>query len=79
MQRNGYEYNVMRERENPQKEQKTPWRFFLCMLLFCGYMMLSQNSKDTIKSYLKADYTNELFDFMEEVSYTLNYENTSLK
>jgi hypothetical protein len=54
-------------------------RFLLCILLLCCYLFLSVEQKETIDNYVKADYSKNVFDFITELSYTLDYEKTSIK
>lgn len=59
-------------------------RVFLSILLLCGYftfMTVTENQfaleKAMVKTYITKDFTNNLFAFMEDITYTLDYEKTS--
>lgn len=58
---------------------RTKIRFILCIFLFTAYMLFGVEQRNMVKQQLKPDYSNNVFDFISELSYTLSYEKISVK
>ena len=65
----------------PESKSKVGFqcRLVLCIVIFSGYLFLSLSQRQEITKYLKQDYSENVFDFISELSYTLDYEKTSIK
>lgn len=78
-QMNGIERQDGRRETENKKETLFGVRFMLAVFLFSGYLFLGTEYKQEISRHIAADYTKNVFDFITELAYTLNYETTSFK
>ena len=79
-----YRQRLYEEARKQQPQEESPnssfgGRFLLCIFLLSGYLFLSADMKQEIRSYVKSDYSKNVFDFITELSYTLDYEEISVK
>ena len=54
-------------------------RFFVSVLMFGGYLAFTEPLRQEIHAYMIEDYTKNVFAFMSDLAYTLDYEKTSIK
>lgn len=66
-----------------QKEaQKTilfGYRFLIAGVLFVIFMNLNSDVKTKIQTKISCDYSENLFDFVQQIPYNLGYEKISIK
>lgn len=67
--------------QTPPPEKKTFFglRFMAAIVLFSAYLFFGGEYKQEIMRHVTPDYTKNVFDFITELAYTLNYETTSVK
>ena len=54
-------------------------RLLIAVFLFSCYFCISTDMKQEIRSYVKPDYSKNVFDFMTNLAYTFDYEKISFK
>lgn len=74
-----YEESRQKQTEQEPSCNSIGGRFILCILLLCGYLFLASDIKQDVKNYVRPDYSKNVFDFITELSYTLDYEEISAK
>lgn len=54
-------------------------RFMIAIVLFSAYLFFGGEYKQEILRHITPDYSKNVFDFITELAYTLDYETTSVK
>lgn len=61
------------------KESLFGLRLMAAIVLFSCYLFFGAEHKQEILQHITPDYTKNVFDFITELAYTLDYETTSFK